>query len=101
MIVEADNLVKRFRRFDAVRGVSLAVPKGAALALIGANGAGKTTTLRLLLNILTPDAGSARVLGIDSRRLSRRDFWRIGYVSENQKIPDRLTVAQYFDYVRR
>ena len=100
MIIECENLVKRFRRHDAVRGVNLAVPKGAALAIIGANGAGKTTTLRMLVNILTPDSGTARVLGIDSRRLRPGDLLRIGSVSENQKLPDRLTVGQYFDYVR-
>ena len=100
MIIECENLAKRFRGHDAVRGVNLAVPQGAALGLIGANGAGKTTMLRLLLNVLTPDGGSARSLGVDSRHLRPRHFLRIGYVSENQKLPDRLTIAQYFAYLR-
>jgi ABC-2 type transport system ATP-binding protein len=100
MIIQTDRLTKRFSRHEAVDGVSLAVPEGAALALIGSNGAGKTTTLRMLVNILRPDAGAARVLGADSTRLSHRDFMKIGYVSENQQLPDRLTVEQYFDYLR-
>lgn len=100
MIIETENLTKRFRRHEAVHGVTLNVPKGAMFALIGANGAGKTTTLRMLVNILRPDRGAARVLGVDSTNLTHHDFLRIGYVSENQKLPDRLTVAQYFSYVR-
>ncbi len=54
----------------------------------------------MLVNILRPDGGEARVLDIDSRRLTRADFLKIGYVSENQQLPERLTVAQYFDYLR-
>src|SRR5688572_16231944 len=100
MIIEAEGLSKTFRRHDAVRDVSLTVPKGAVYALVGENGAGKTTTLRLLVNILAPDRGTARVLGVDSRRLGRREFLRLGYVSENQSLPDRLTVAQYYRYLR-
>jgi ABC-2 type transport system ATP-binding protein len=100
MIIETHNLTKRFTRHDAVSGLSLNVPQGAAVALIGANGAGKTTTLRMLVNILRPDFGEARVLGVDSRSLGPDEFGRIGYVSENQKLPEGLTVAQFFDYLR-
>jgi ABC-2 type transport system ATP-binding protein len=100
MIIECERLAKRFRRHEAVRDVTLSVPKGAAVALVGANGAGKTTTLRTLLNILSPDSGSARLLGIESTKLTPKDFWRIGYVSENSKLPERMTIAQYMGYVR-
>lgn len=97
MTIEAVNLSKRFGSREAVYSVSLSVPKGAAYALIGANGAGKTTTLKMLMNILRPDSGAATVLGVDSRQLSYRDFQRIGFVSEAQQLPERLTVGQYFD----
>lgn len=100
MIVETHDLAKRFGRQDAVRDLSLSVPDGAAYALIGANGAGKTTALRMLVNVLAPDGGRARVLGVDSRKLTWRHFERIGCVSENLKLPERLTVAQYFAYLR-
>ena len=100
MIIDTEGLSKTFRRHDAVRHVSLNVPKGSVFTLVGENGAGKTTTLRMLVNILTPDGGSARILGVDSRRLARREFLRLGYVSENQTLPDRLTVARYFQYLR-
>ncbi len=101
MSVETQDLGRRFLRHEALRGVGLGVPAGSAFALIGANGAGKTTLLRLLLNILRPTAGSARILGKDSRALTATDFHRIGYVAENQKLPERLTVAQFFAYLAR
>jgi ABC-2 type transport system ATP-binding protein len=100
MIIETEGLSKTFRRHDAVRHVSLSVPNGAVYALVGENGAGKTTTLRMLVNILTPDRGTALVLGVYSHQLARREFMRLAYVSENQSLPDRLTVAQYFRYLR-
>jgi ABC-2 type transport system ATP-binding protein len=70
VIIQSEVLNKSFRRHDAVRGISLAVPDGSIYALIGANGAGKTTTIKTLLNVLTPTSGQAEVLGVDSRRLS-------------------------------
>jgi ABC-2 type transport system ATP-binding protein len=100
VIVETQHLSKRYSKHDAVHDISLSVPEGAALALIGANGAGKTTTLRMLVNLVQPSSGTAQVLGVNSRDLSAGDMARIGYVSENQKLPDGLTVAQYFDYLR-
>jgi len=99
-MIDIQNLWKRFRRHDAVRGISFSVPEGSAYALIGANGAGKTTTLKILMNILEPSSGSATVLGIDSRKISSRELNRIGYVSENQQMPERLTVEEYFGYLR-
>ena len=81
-------------------GPELLGPQGSAYALIGANGAGKTTTIRILMNILEAGRGNATVLGVDSRRISPRELAQIGYVSENQDMPARLTVAEYLDYLR-
>jgi ABC-2 type transport system ATP-binding protein len=83
-----------------LQGLSFSVPEGSAFALIGANGAGKTTTIKVAMNILEPSLGSVTIIGVDSRRLSPRELQQIGYVSENQEMPARLTVAGYFDYLR-
>src|SRR5271167_3779281 len=99
-MIRVNNLWKKFGRHDALRGLSFTVPQGSAYALIGANGAGKTTTIKVLMNILEPTQGSATILGVDSRRISPRELSRIGYVSESQDMPERLTVAQYLDYLR-
>ena len=100
MIVETHHVAKRFGRFEAIEDVSLQVPEGSVFALIGPNATGKTTTIRMLMNILRPDRGDITVLGTPSRELGARDFQRIGYVSESQRLPDGLTLAQYFDYLR-
>jgi ABC-2 type transport system ATP-binding protein len=99
-MIQARNLWKKFGRFDALRGLSFTVPQGSAYALIGANGAGKTTTIKVLMNIIEPTRGSGEILGVDSRRISPRELSRIGYVSENQNMPDKLTVTEYLDYLR-
>jgi ABC-2 type transport system ATP-binding protein len=100
MIIQADNLHKAFGKFDALRGLTMSVPEASVFALIGANGAGKTTTIKVLMNLVRPTSGSATVIGINSRELSPRERLQIGYVSENQDMPGRLTVAQYLNYLR-
>src|SRR5438552_17231319 len=99
-MIRVENLWKKFGRFDALRGLSFEVPGGSAFALIGANGAGKTTTIKVLMNILDPTRGSATLLGVDSRKISPRELAEIGYVSENQDMPARLTVGEYVAYLR-
>ena len=99
-VIETRQLGKRFGRFEAIEDLNLRVPEGAVFALIGPNGTGKTTTIRLLMNILRPDRGEITVLGTPSRQLAPQDFERIGYVSESQKLPEALTLARYFDYLR-
>src|ERR1041384_6348146 len=99
-VLETRGVAKRFGRFEAVEDLDLRVPEGSVFALIGPNGAGKTTTLRMLMNILRPDRGDITVLGTLSSRIGPRDFERIGYVSESQKPPAALTLAQFFDYQR-
>jgi ABC-2 type transport system ATP-binding protein len=95
-----DRLSKRYRRTEAVDGLSLTVPPGSIYALIGPNGAGKTTTIKLLMNIIRASGGTAEVLGTDSRRLGPRQFARIGYCSENQEVPGWMTVDYFLRYLR-
>ena len=99
-IIEIDQLTKRFRKFAAVDRLSLEVPEGAVTAFLGPNGAGKTTTIKCMLNLLTADEGTARVLGCEAADLGSAQFQQIAYVSENQKLPEWMTVTQLLDYVR-
>jgi ABC-2 type transport system ATP-binding protein len=101
MIIETHHVAKRFGRFEAIEDLSLSVPEGSVFALIGPNGTGKTTTIRMLMNILRPDRGDITVLGTPSQRLAPKDFEQIGYVSESQTLPAGLTLARYFDYLRK
>jgi ABC-2 type transport system ATP-binding protein len=99
-MIEITGLCKQFGRFDAIRGLTFSVPEGSAFALVGANGAGKTTTIKTLMNLIEPDQGSIRVMGVESVRLAASDYARIGYVSENQDLPERLTVRQFLSFLR-
>jgi ABC-2 type transport system ATP-binding protein len=99
-MIRVNDLWKNFRKHDALRGLTFSVAEGSAFALIGANGAGKTTTIKVLMNIIEPSRGEAQVIGVDSRSISPRELSRIGYVSESQDLPERLTVEQYLDYLR-
>jgi ABC-2 type transport system ATP-binding protein len=100
LAAEAVDVWKLFGRHTALRGLNLAVPEGSAYALVGPNGAGKTTLTRLLINMLSPGRGAATVLGADTRRLDVSVLARIGYVSESQVLPARMTVRDYLDYLR-
>jgi ABC-2 type transport system ATP-binding protein len=101
MIVETRDLRVKFGRSEALKGIDLRIPEGAVFAMLGPNGAGKSTTIRVLMNVLRPDAGEATVLGTDSRRLGPRHFQRIGFVSESQRLPGALSLRSYFDYLSR
>jgi ABC-2 type transport system ATP-binding protein len=98
--IETIKLTRRFGKLDAVDGLDLRVPSGSVFGLIGPNGAGKTTTIKLLMNLLHPSGGSARVLGRDSTKLDPELLARIGYVSESQQLPDHMTAAELFAYCR-
>lgn len=100
MIIQTEDLWKRYGRHEALQGLNLSVPEGSAFVLIGANGAGKTTTIKILMNMLQPSRGTAAIFGKDTCQLSPREFAQIGYVSENQQMPGRMTVGQYLDYLR-
>jgi ABC-2 type transport system ATP-binding protein len=98
--IRADNLACRYGRTEAVANLTFSVPEGSLFALLGPNGAGKTTTIRMLMNIVRPSHGEATVLGTDTRRLGPRELQAIGYVSENQKLPSWMTVAELLAYCR-
>ena len=100
VVLETENLTRRFGKTEAVNGLTLSVPEGSIFAFLGPNGAGKTTTIKTVMNIIEPSGGRARVLGIDSRRLGPSEFRQIGYVSENQEIPDWMTVDGLVAYCR-
>lgn len=98
--IVCEELSKRFRKVLAVNDMHLEVPQGTTYALVGPNGAGKTTFIKVLLNLLQPNSGHAALLGTDSRRLSSRDFEKIGYVSENQELPEWMTVSYLLSYMK-
>ena len=93
--IEASGLVKTYGSGDktvrALDGVDLEVPEGTVLGLLGPNGAGKTTTVRVLTTLLTPDSGSARVLGLDVLREPQRVREQIGLSGQYAAVDENLT----------
>jgi ABC-2 type transport system ATP-binding protein len=98
--LQTDGLSKRFGRVRALEGLTFCVPQGSVHALVGPNGAGKTTLIKILMNIFRGSAGSASVLGVDSKKISGKAFESIGYVSENQQLPGWMRVGAFLAYLR-
>jgi sodium transport system ATP-binding protein len=97
----AEGLVKRFGPVAAVDGVSLAVSAGEVVGLLGPNGAGKTTTLRMLAGILTPDSGSVCVGGLDIHDRPLEAKRRLGFLSGDTQLYQRLTAREVLRYFGR
>jgi ABC-2 type transport system ATP-binding protein len=94
VIIEVDQLARRFGSIEAVKGVSFGVEAGEIFGFLGPNGAGKTTTINMLCTLLTPTAGSARVNGFDVRR-ERSDVRRsIGLVFQQTTLDEYLSADQ-------
>jgi ABC-2 type transport system ATP-binding protein len=102
-IVEINNLTKdyevgffRKRKVRALDGLSLSVNANEIFGFLGANGAGKTTTLKLLMRLIFPSSGTARILGHDIDDVGMHQ--RIGYVPENPYFYDYLTARELLEY---
>ncbi len=93
-VIEVWELAKRFGDVVAVDRLSFEVRRGEIFGLLGPNGAGKTTTIQLLLGLTTPTSGSARVLGMDVTRDTRRILQRVNFSSAYISLPSNLTVRQ-------
>jgi len=98
--IRTDKLTKRYRRVTALDRVDLEVTEGSVYALVGQNGAGKTTAIKLLMNLLSASAGHAEILSTPSTQLRGKSYTEIGYVSENQEIPEWMKVEYLLDYLR-
>jgi len=99
-VIHTQDLTKKYRRLAALDHVNLEVQEGAIYALVGQNGAGKTTAIKILMNLICASQGSAEVLGTDSRNLRGKLYGQIGYVSENQEIPEWMKVGALLEYLR-
>lgn len=99
-VLRVVDLGKRFGRETVLNGLNFEVPEGSVFGLIGPNGAGKTTTIKTLMNILQPTWGRVEVLGMDSRQLGPEGYARIGYTSENQEMPEWMTVEYLLRYLK-
>jgi ABC-2 type transport system ATP-binding protein len=92
-MAELRRAVKRYGPVTALSGVDLAVQPGEVVALLGPNGAGKTTAVQLLLGLVRPSEGEARLFGLDPRRADAR--MRVGAMLQISKVPETLKVKEH------
>jgi len=99
--IEADGLVKRFGDTMALAGVALAARPGTVLGVLGPNGAGKTTAVRVLATLLRPDAGSARVGGLDVVADAGRVRRLVGLTGQYASVDEDLTGMENLTLIGR
>jgi ABC-2 type transport system ATP-binding protein len=98
-MIEAIGLTKMFSEFTAVNELSFQVATGEIYGLLGPNGSGKSTTMRMLLGLLKPTSGTAKIMGHDIETEIVAAKRIMGYVPEEPVLPERLTGWEYVNYV--
>jgi ABC-2 type transport system ATP-binding protein len=99
--IETNNLVKRYGQVTVVDGVTLHVERGEIYAFLGLNGAGKTTTIRLLLGMVRPTSGNARILGTKIGAGDKEPWACVGYLVETTDAYPELSVRENLEVMRR
>jgi sodium transport system ATP-binding protein len=98
-MIEAFQLAKRFKRFEAVKNVTFRAEAGEVFGLLGPNGAGKTTTLRMLATVLSPSSGTATVSGYDIRTQPNAVRAHVGILVESAGLYSHSTTREHLRYV--
>ena len=98
LIIETENLTRAFKNVVAVDGLNLSVQQGEIFGLVGPDGAGKTTTIRLLVAIMDPTDGQARVFGYDTVQQPEPIKQRIGYMAQRFNLYGDLSVLENLNF---
>src|SRR5262245_19565010 len=97
-VVETKDRTKKYGSFVALEGLSVSVGRGQILGFIGPNGAGKTTTIKILVGLVRPTAGTARIAGADCVREARKVKRLVGYMPDTFGAYDNMRVREYLDF---
>jgi ABC-2 type transport system ATP-binding protein len=100
-VIEIRNLSKYYGKNRGIEEINLEIQEGEIFGFIGPNGAGKSTTIRILLNLIFPTSGSARIFGLDVISESKEIKNLIGYVPSDASLYDRMSVLQFLQYCSR
>lgn len=99
LAIELTGVTKKYRYFT-LDNISLKLPEGQIMGLIGANGAGKSTIIRILMGLVHQSTGSVRVLGHEMPGQQVAAKWEIGFASEDMRLYESMTLAWHMDFVR-
>lgn len=98
VVVETDQLTKRYGSFTALDSLSISVRRGEILGFIGPNGAGKTTCIKILVGLSKPTSGHAKIAGVDCAHGSRKIKRLVGYMPDKFGSYDNMRVREYLDF---
>jgi ABC-2 type transport system ATP-binding protein len=99
LAIQTNTLTKNYGSVRALLGVDLEVQRGEIFGFLGPNGSGKTTTIRCLLDLIRPNGGTCRVLGMDPQKQSRQVRARSGYLPGELRLEDGMTVEATLRYL--
>jgi ABC-2 type transport system ATP-binding protein len=100
-VIETQGLAKSYKGVNALQSLNLKVPRNSIFAFLGPNGSGKTTTIKLLLGLIHPTAGSARVFGLDIGRDSVAIRARLGYLPQEPRYYEHMTARETLCYAAK
>ncbi len=97
-VIQIDQLTKQYGEFTALDSLSMQVEQGQIMGFIGPNGAGKTTTIKILVGLLKPTSGNARIAGADCLTESRKIKKLVGYMPDDFGKYNNMRVSEYLDF---
>ncbi len=100
-LIETTDLSKQYGKARGIDQVNLQITQGEIFGFIGPNGAGKSTTIRILLNLIFPSSGSARIMGMDVIRQTKEIKLRTGYIPSDAAPYSALRVNEFLEYMLR
>ncbi|NOR88657.1 MAG: ATP-binding cassette domain-containing protein [Anaerolineales bacterium] len=100
-VIQTQGLIKSYGNVQALFGVDLEVKQGEVFGFLGPNGAGKTTTIRCMLDLIRPQGGTIRVLGLNPQAEPEAIKERVGYLPGELHLDENMTARQVFRYFNR
>jgi ABC-2 type transport system ATP-binding protein len=100
-VIEINDLTKNYGKARGIEKVSLEIGEGEIFGFIGPNGSGKSTTIRILLNLIFPNSGSAKIMGMDVIRDTKKIKKQVGYIPSDANLYSSMDVDEFLNYCIR